>query len=89
MRDNSPILARVLAYSALVEFVPLFLTGFFAFAMLRYIFHCLKLDNADAIGKEFEKQENYFVQEDIQSIELSANVWLQVDDHDGLSPPSL
>ena len=56
--------------------MPYFLTGFIAFGFLRYIFHMLKLDNADAIGKEFEKQENYLVHEEdvVQSIELGATV---------------
>ena len=75
MRESYPIAARVFVYTTLAQIVPYFLAGFVAFGFLRYIFHLLKLDNADAIGKEFEKQENYLVHEDVvQSIELGATV---------------
>ena len=70
MRDSFPIMARVLVTVAVVQFVPYFLTGFVAFAFLRYIFHKMGLDNADAIGKEFDSQKNHFVQDDIMTFEL-------------------
>lgn len=74
MKDGYPLIARVLVNLCLVQFVPFFFTAFVAFAFLRVIFTKLRLDNADAIGKEFDQQENYFVQSDIQSIELGSGV---------------
>ena len=61
MRKDGDLLAsRVAASMILVSFIPYFLTGFVAFAFLRYIFSKLCIDNADAIGKEFNSDQTLF-----------------------------
>jgi len=70
MRDSSPMVTRITVEVLLVETLPYFTTGFAAFALLRYVSSKMGLDNADALGKEFEPQEPNFVEED-QEIELA------------------
>lgn len=57
MKDDSAIGARVTVHLILLQLMPYFLTGFASFALLRYIFHKMGLDNPDAIGKEFDSQD--------------------------------
>ena len=56
-KDDYPILARILYIVIFIQLVPFLLTGFSAFAFLRYFFHKIGLDNANAIGKEFDMSE--------------------------------
>ena len=37
-----------------------FMLGFIPFAFLRYIFFVLKLDNEQAVGRQFETRQEYY-----------------------------
>lgn len=56
--NNAPILSRIIVNVLLVQTLPYFLTGFVAFGFLRYLFSKLDLDNAEALGKEFQPQDD-------------------------------
>ncbi len=65
MKDEVAEPGRVALYAILANFLPFFLTGFVEFGFMRLLFTKLGLDNAEAIGKEFEEvSEKYHAQED-------------------------
>ena len=50
-----PSFVLVILTVSIAQTLPYFFTGFIAFGLLRFIFcHTLRLDNVDAVGKEFE-----------------------------------
>jgi len=43
--------------------IPSFLMSFITFGLLRYVFHLAKLDNREAVGREFETREKHLLEE--------------------------
>lgn len=53
-QEEASMIGRVLFAMIFVQAIPFFLTSFGCFAFVRYLSNKLQLDNADALGKEFD-----------------------------------
>ena len=64
VQDSSTIEMRVSWAAMGVQGGPYAYAGFVTFGFLRYVFTRMGLDNADALGKEFEPKDAFLVTED-------------------------